>query len=416
MSFHLTSRRLPVFSSFTGWLLVFVALGTHLAFIHFMGTGDVGLWLRWMYYFHEHGLRLGYEMSNEVLQCYPPGTFALLGMAYQIFGAALGKFVLLKMILLISVIAGAVVYGCWSRNVVLTAVLIFAMVLSTTLGYLDALLLAPLLLSLWALQKQRLALASFFFTVAVLLKPQPLIIAPFFLVYACDLSITNLRSYPIWLPRMGRLLLGAFAPVVLSLLLVNPAAIADSLAMAVSHEALSYQGLNPNWVVQLMLYVAHAGDTKHFFMVDAPANLLLLVKFLFYACYFFVLGVFMLRRRSFEEFAWFACIGFYSYFLLYLGVHENHLFIAMVLAFVIYQSDTRVGLPLVSYFAVMANLNLLLFYGIEGNRILFSGMQGVGFFAGTNLVAASVVFSIINAVFGLLCLWHVVRMASSDFR
>ena len=297
-----------------------------------------------------------------------------------------------------------------------TAMLLFATLLSPTLAYLDVLYLAPLLLSLWALQKERLEAAAFCFTVAVLMKPQPLIIAPFFLAYACHFSLGELKRTAIWLPRVGRLALGTIAPLAWCLLSVDPAAIVDSFAMALSHNALSYQGLNPNWIMQLWLYFIEGSDAKRFFMVEAPENLLLVARWIFCAAYFFVLGVFLLRRRSFEEFVWFACVGFYTYFLLNLGVHENHLFMVMVLAFVLYQANARIGLPMVSYFSIMANLNLLLFYGIEGKRIMLSGTHSIGIFSGENMVMASVIFSVINTVYGLACLWHVSRIASADSR
>jgi hypothetical protein len=130
------------------------------------------------------------------------------------------------------------------------------------------------------------------------------------------------------------------------------------------------------------------------------------MRILFYLSYAAVFGIFILRRRTSAEFVWFGCVGFLMYFLVNIGVHENHLFVPMALSFALVCTRHPLAQPAVCFLATMANLNLLIFYGIEGGMLL----------KGTNMLLASGVFALVNTLFGAWCLAGIIRSARSDWR
>ncbi len=107
-------------------------------------------------------------------------------------------------------------------------------------------------------------------------------------------------------------------------------------------------------------------------------------------------------------------MGFFSYYLFNIGVHENHLFVCMTLAFVLAAINPASGRPQLVYLTVIANLNLLLVYGIQGPRIMLEGVRGHGLLDGVGMTWASVLFSIVNTIFGAACLWQVAQVARRD--
>ncbi|MEO7412980.1 MAG: hypothetical protein ABIZ81_06455 [Opitutaceae bacterium] len=382
--------------------LALTAVAAYLAFIRLPGTEDMTVfWIRWSELVAKHGLREGYR---QAFTDYPPGVFLIFKIANATL-APLSQFVLVKGMIVSAVAAGTVVYAAWTRSLGWTVGLLFALLLSSAiLAYIDVLYLAPLFASLWALQIRRLIFASFFFSMAIMLKWQPIIIAPFFIAHAIGFSLEGARSYRAWLPLLFRLGAGAAAPIALCLLLVEPAMLWRAFTLATSHPALSLQGLNANWLIELYLYAEQGG--KHVYDVKASAALSGTMRALFYFSYVLVFAIFAIRRRSFGEFVWFGCVAFLAYFLLNIGVHENHLFVPMVLGFALVGARHPHRATVICFLAVIANLNLLIFYGLEGTMLL----------KGSNMLFASGICAAINTLFGAFCLYGLGRSALPDLR
>jgi hypothetical protein len=387
---------------FIFFLLLIAAVGMVVAFGAMPGTEDMPIfWVRWAELVSEHGLRAAYR---EALTDYPPGVFFIYALANVMFGAV-APFVLVKGMIVLAVLAGALIYFSWSQSLSWTVALLFAVLLSSViLAYVDVLYLAPLFASLWALQRARVAFASFCFTLPIVLKWQPLILAPFFVLHATGFSLERWRDFRAWSPRLAHVALGAALPIVLCLALVDPAMLARAFSLASSHHALSFQALNANWLVELGLYARHGA--AQVYDVPVPAGLATAVRVLFFACFGFVLLLFSARARRFDEFLWFACLGFLTYFLLNLGVHENHFFVPMTLAFLLPCAGRAQSQPVVIFLAVMANVNLLLFYGLEGAKI----------FRGQNMLIASGIFALVNVAFGIACLVPLFKHYGADLR
>jgi len=76
-----------------------------------------------------------------------------------------------------------------------------------------------------------------------------------------------------------------------------------------------------------------------------------------------------------------------------IGVHENHLFLASLLAAALYWTDPTFFSTFATW-ALLANLNLFIFYGLDGQGLPFNRVIGVDL---------PVVFSLVSlACFSLL--------------
>jgi hypothetical protein len=66
----------------------------------------------------------------------------------------------------------------------------------------------------------------------------------------------------------------------------------------------------------------------------------------------------------------FSIVGLLTYVIWNSGVHENHLFVAVILAYMLMLHErTREHWAIVTILAVMFNINLFVFYGVTGTEL-----------------------------------------------
>jgi hypothetical protein len=106
--------------------------------------------------------------------------------------------------------------------------------------------------------------------------------------------------------------------------------------------------------------------------------------------YISLLLAFAFTGRNLVDLIKFATVGYFSYFIFNIGVHENHLIVAAVLAVYWIFLEPRRTLE-GAILAIMANVNLLVFYGISGNQPNFSRVV-FGWDATIYLAAFNVIF------------------------
>jgi hypothetical protein len=393
----------PASSDAFSRLALAMVLGVYLYLLTAPGTTDVtDYWLRWIGLMREHGLVEGYRLASSD---YTPLSFIILYvMARTADALHASTFLLLKIGITAFALSGALVFWWWSRNLWRTTAFLLAIMLnSVAQGYLDALYLPPLLLALIALQRRSLTIAGLFLSVAVAVKWQPLMIAPFFVLEACrspsgpTAGTRRLALDRTVLPAIGRLSLGALPVVVLGAGAFGGGALAASFKQAMSHVALSYQALNLNWIIQLVTYDVRGLSDLPYFQMRPPATLVWLAKAVFATAYGFLVIAFWRSARTFADFLWYASVGALAYFTLNTGVHENHLFLAMVLAFALCCVESSLALPMATLTTMAANINLLLFYGLDGRTVFQTPLFD----------AVTVLFSALNTAFIALCLWQV---------
>jgi glycosyl transferase family 87 len=359
-------------------LLLALALLVSLSLFHAPGTGDVDLWRRWMTNVHDLGLRAGYAAN---LADYPPGSsILLLGATRMADGFGLKRLAALKLSLFAFLWLTAVLVGLWSRSVRLAAATAFALMLNSVgLGYLDVYFAPTLVLALWALATRRYALFSVAFSLSCLTKWQPVLVAPFVLVHLLgDLrpmaASERRRRVAALLVPAALIWGGAFA------LFGEPMWLA--WGRATTHRSLSGNALNLCWVMTDALHRwwpsayggLQAGRAQD--IVTDDRWLLLGPRVLFAAAYLLALAFLWKHRGRLVGLMACSLLGTLSYFMLSSGVHENHLFLPVLLAVVLALLDPDHGM-LFALWAIAASLNLFLFYGPYGIEPPMSRVVGV---------------------------------------
>jgi len=142
-----------------------------------------------------------------------------------------------------------------------------------------------------------------------------------------------------------------------------------SMYNALFHARLSFQALNVYWLYTQGL-ISFAGADERY-VRGASTLVIYASRLIFFGFYVMLLLKFWKAEKKFTDFLLFAMAGFYSYFILVSGVHENHLFIAAVLASILYIVDERYKVPAL-FVLLMNNINLLLFNGVAGGGLPFA--------------------------------------------
>jgi|SRR5689334_9279956 len=176
------------------------------------------------------------------------------------------------------------------------------------------------------------------------------------------------------------------------------------------HLYLSGNALNLPWLVGCLVTLVSSPSflirADEFPVIVAPSWLYLLpIKMIF----FIVFGALLLRamrsEKTYENCLLFSLSGFMSYVMCNAGVHKNHWFVAVILAFVLMlHCPTREHRAIVSMIAVVANINLFTFYGITGTAEIQSRVVGIDL---------SVIFAIVYAVAWGLVVAYTWRVSSS---
>jgi hypothetical protein len=340
---------------------------TTFAFLHSPGTPDVtNFWLPWMENIRNDGLVAGF---GENQGDYPPLTAVYLLVSARV-STFLGTSDLLglKLSLTAFLLATSGLFWLWTRDLLLTAVLHLSLILnSVALGYLDVYVTLPLVGALWALKEARYTTFALLFAAACLAKWQPLIVAPFLMAYALRTAGARTTTTRIIFP--GLALLG-FIYVVFGNSLVT------CLIKALTHPYLSGRALNLNWIIT---YALHAlapqayGELIGEPIVMGQSILLTLGKGLFWAVYASVMLLYFWSPKTFENLLLYSVLGYMTYFTLNTGVHENHMVLAGLLSVVLYSQNRAHLFPMIVMNA-LNNLNLFLFYGMNGAGPGFSGV------------------------------------------
>jgi hypothetical protein len=354
-------------------LLLLLLLVTAL-FLPSPGTFDVTtFWLPWAANADSLGLVKGFAANKAE---YPPLTPAILLAAvrgFRLIGAS--PFQALKLSMMLFLLATSLVFWLWTKDFWGAVLLHVSLLLnSVALGYLDVYFAPSLLLSLWALRAERLVWFTVFFAIATLTKWQPLIVAPFLAVYVLDI-----KPHPQWKAvKWGRLLREIVIPAlvigVAAILVYRWPPIWRSFTKALSHKFMSGDALNFNWV---LMYLLHAFAPERYGKLYDGRPEIIMVQYLretlfsramFFVTYVTALVAFCRQEKTFENLMRFSLIGYLAYFIFNIGVHENHLFIAVLLSVVLVWLK-RSYLSLAAVVILMANINLVVFYGIQGGGI-----------------------------------------------
>lgn len=325
---------------------------------HIPGTIDVETyWLPWLAAVSRYGLIEGFAVASGD---YPPGTAALLFLARRLLPTA-DDMVVLKALLAAAQLATTVFVLAQTGRLALSLFSLAAVALSASmLAYLDILLAVPLLVAFFAALDRRPILSAVAFGIACFIKWQPLVLVPFMLVVWFEQARSE--------PRRHLLAVGLLAIAAGLIAWLFWPAIWSSFTRAFGHFGWSAHALNFPWFVQIVL-----GYQPQ--IIQAPSAPLLGLRVIFATIYLLLLGAGISRgiwrqrgdtqRTDAMTMMSFALAAFLAYFTFAAGVHENHLFGPMLLAFVLWARNPRFRTAAIAL-AVFANLNLAVFYGLSG--------------------------------------------------
>lgn len=373
--------------------------------INAKGTGDVKYFVKVMEDCLQYGLRIGYE--NEVLG-YPPLGHAIL----WVFGGIGTKitnntFIIYKTSLLFFLMLSFFVYYQITRDIRITLWGALSLIISSVgLGYMDIYTVPFILASYKLLKERHLALSLFLLTVACLIKPLPWIIAPFFVIYWINGFLQgNYSDRKVSMKKIIFCALPSMLIVFAAISYVNVAFL-KALNQAMSHSMLSANALNINWVIQYFLLVFSGkiamGQMVTYKEFLPGSTLFYIPKYVFILTYILLVIGFVKQRKTYLALLVYSMIAYGTFCMINLGVHENHWFPLLLISALAWNEDkTLRDLFLLS--SIFLNVNLYVFYGVDGNGMGFNrsimGIDIAVLFAFANIV--TFVFFIKNAATAL---------------
>lgn len=375
-------------------LTIGVILATML-FLPSHGTPDMDIWLTWSEHMDTYGLSSGFDINRAD---YPPISSVILFSALQashLFHIDTFDGIKLSIILLLFV--SSFIFWIWTKDIPATLIFHASLILnSVALGYIDIYFTPTLVLSLWMLMQRKIVWFSFLFVATLFIKWQPLIIIPFVAMYIFNISrLSDWKKIDV-----RKVLLETIPP---ALIVVIPTFLAfgmipvlRALKAAFQLKLLSGEGLNLTWIMTHFLHVFYPaqygslinGEATCIFVTSS--TLALVPRIMFAGTYLITLIQFFRREKSFENFLLFSLLGYFAYFTFNVGVHENHLFIGMILAVALVYMN-RKYLLLATMIVLICNINMFTFYGINGLGLGFSRVIG-------HMIDIALLLSIFNVV------------------
>ena len=355
--------------------IIFIGICLALILANGPGTCDVPHYVIWGRGVADKGMIKGYIESNRI---FPPLSSAINGLAvkYIRYGNDLLR---IKLSLTIMLILSATLLLIWTKTLNVAALFIWALLLeSSSHGYLDIYYIFFLIIALWSISKKNLVLFASSYTIACWIKQLPLIIGPFFLIY----GLTNMAGL-----KLGKFLLRAALaalPVVIICLIIISLYGVETLKTPVGRlfdPMLSGYGLNYNWLYTYYMRVfkpamfGKLADGSNPAYVQGECNIIRTrdpaviraPQTIFAIFYGLSLILCILRKKTLENLVLFSLLGYLSYCMFAPGVHENHYVIATFLSIILLWLNRAYTYPAIAVIA-MANVNMLVFYGLLGNE------------------------------------------------
>lgn len=351
-----------------------------LSFLHAQGTRDMLAWKDWINHAVDHGLVEGYKLNNED---YPPLSTVIL---YSVPGIShilnVNMFIALKVLIYFFLLLASFLFLRWTKSFYLATILHLSLILNTmALGYIDIFFLPTFIIALAAIKEKRVFLAVVSFIISFFIKWQPLIIAPFIFLHLAntrhikDLTLLKFKqiSFNIVLPGLiiTSLIVGTFGFEAI-----------NSLLRATSHGFLSGNALNFNWILTYnlrWLFPDFYGPLiKGYSWVLRTHDLRITLgpRLLFIFFYGVCFVMFLKQEKTFKNLLIYSIAGYLAYFTFNIDVHENHLFLVSILGIILYWTDHSYKEMAVAL-VLLTNVNLFMFYGIDGIGFPFYRVVGV---------------------------------------
>ena len=356
------------------WFMISIMIVTiHILFtFNIQGTGDITThFCKWIANAIENGLKNGYKLNNDY---YPP-----LSSLFMYLPAIMLKvknyFSCVKIMIgifeLLSVIIFAILFDCNENLLGFT----LSILLSCQLSYIDIFMIPFFLLAVYFFIHEKNMLFTLFFGLCVCVKYQPLIFLPIWML--AFVEIDKKRISVKW-NELKKMIVPFLCLCIVMIFGWGWFEIVRSLGKSLLNAAdlLCGNALNFLWIVQFFVEnnnIGNYGELNEGRITNiwaAPQELLAL-RFLFWIIFFGIIIV-ILKRKNFSRLYLLRCsiLAYLAYYIFNVGVHENHLFVAMVLAWGNYCiSNDKEDKFLAICCTLVFNFNLIVFYGLTGQGI-----------------------------------------------
>jgi len=370
----------PVSLTVRATIFLLFAASLIIAFTNAPGTFDDYAFIEWANFLDQHGIRAGYtQLCQQADLDYPPLGVTLMTLSLRL-GHAFGwpEQQSFKLPLVVGSFLGPLV-AFWRHRAVEDAILLLLVITpyGLVLGGTDVVYLPFLLFAFYAAEAENFGLAGFCLAVACILKWQPIIFAPIFLIA----GIRHAKNFR----HLTKICLPTVILVVLVLAFYTPATVFDVFYKATADYELSGQGLNFAWILSFIFESLHLGGLTfqpngaiNMLPVPSPAQAvnisMIVLRYLFYAVFVVHLVIYAVGRQTKDALLIGALACAVSQFTWNTGVHEDHFFVSFIAAFAAWQSKV-IDNFLFTTAATIAALSEFLFYGF-GDGFNFGNLFG----------------------------------------
>jgi hypothetical protein len=136
---------------------------------------------------------------------------------------------------------------------------------------------------------------------------------------------------------------------------------------------LSANALNLPWVAGFLykLLFSYSFSRQDELQALGPSSIYLLpFKIIFWIFYGLVVILAICKDKSFQCCLLFSIVGCVTYVIWNAGVHENHMFVAVILAYMLMlHKYTPEHWAITIILAAMLNINMFVFYGVTGTEL-----------------------------------------------
>jgi len=354
-------------------------------YLYTPGTSDLEYWVIWANNSDKYGLVEGYSKNNLD---YPPLTSVILYFSVQISKPFdLNTFKSIKISIFIFLLIACFIFWLYTKSFFFTAILYISLFLNSVMhAYVNIYTAPSLILAFWALDKQRITLFAVAITITSLIKWQVLIITPFIAVYFFNIESINKWKNINFKSLFKQILIPASLVLISVGLIFNFYEIYKAFNKALENKYLSGLALNLNWMYTYILHILNpnqfselTNDPWSMCIRTGELNITLLPRIIFILVYSTLLLKFLTVEKKFENLILYSVLGYLAYFLFNIGVHENHLFLTVIMSILLLWLDAK-HLTLAVVVIFLFNVNLWIFNGFEGSTLgLNRGIWPVSF-------------------------------------
>lgn len=363
------------------FILIILLFYISIIFIKSQGTHNTEHWIEWIEYSNKFGIIEGYKYK---VTTYPPLSTLILKFFYNLlsfFNPNITNFYTVKFSIFFFFFLSTFIIYFYASNFKITIFYIFTFLISSIgLNDLDIIFATFLILSFIFLKKNNLFFFTIFYGCSVLIKWQPIILAPLLLIYISKYKITdeiNLINIKNYLINIKYCIIAFFFLCIIFFGNYGFLPIIKSFYVSITHNYISGNALNFYWLITWFLktydsinYAPIIDGRMNWEKINSKNTIIYSGQILFLLTYIYLLLNFLfLKKRNLTNILLFCAVISFSYFIFNKGVHQNHLFLSALLFILVYIESNKFFTNMLIT-SIIFNMNLFIFYGPTGTLVV----------------------------------------------